>query len=179
MQILSKWCHNGVEGMTVFGDTFCSKAHKALSKLTNYDEAKFSSCHIPFTTNILHHVSSYYFLSHKKLFQAGNFNVNVRQDLLYFSIWGIYSKTYQNHNLWQVETAKTLCISSRRLVWWNVIHSTKLSVVVLALKTKGQTILNAPRTYAKAWFQTRHIVWKKVRSNTSLTVFEKNTCFKI
>ena len=51
-----------------------------------YDETKFSGCHTPYTKNILHHVSSYYFLSHKKLFQAGNFNVNERPDLLYFSI---------------------------------------------------------------------------------------------
>ena len=106
--------------------------------LTIYDETKFSSCHSPYTNNILNPVSSNYFLSHKKLFQAGNFNVNVRPDLLYFSIWGVYSITYQKHNLWPVKTAKTLCTSSRRLVWWNVIHSTKMSVVLLALKAKGQ-----------------------------------------
>ena len=45
--------------------------------LTIYDETKFSSCHTPYTYNILHLVSFYYYLSHKKLFQAGNFNVNV------------------------------------------------------------------------------------------------------
>ena len=44
-----------------------------------------------------------------------------------------------------MKRAKTLCTSSRRLVWWNVIHSTNISVVLLALKAKGQKILNAPR----------------------------------
>ena len=113
--------------------------------LTIYDETKFSSCHTPYINSILHPASSYYFLSYKKLFQAGDFNVNVRPDLLYFSIWGVYSKTYQKHNLWPMKTAKTLCTSSRRLVWWNVIHFTKISVVLLALKAKGQKLLNAPR----------------------------------
>ena len=102
--------------------------------LSIYDETKFSSCHTPYTNNILHPVSSYYFLSNKKLFQIGNFNVNERPDLLYFSIWGVYLKTYHNQTLWPVKTAKTLCIP----VWWNVIHSTKSSVVLLALKAKGQ-----------------------------------------
>ena len=73
--------------------------------LTIYDETKFSSCHTPYINSILHPASSYYFLSHKKLFQASNFNVNVRRDLLYFSIWGVYSKTYQKLNLWPMETA--------------------------------------------------------------------------
>ena len=54
--------------------------------VTIYDEAKFSSCHIPYTNNILHPVSSYYFLSDKNLFEAGNFKVNVRPDLPYFGI---------------------------------------------------------------------------------------------
>ena len=111
--------------------------------LTIYDETKFSSCHIPYTNNILHPVSSYYFLSHKKLFQAGNFNVNVRADMLYFSICGVYSKIYKKHKLWPVKTAKTLCTSSWRLIWWNVIHSTKISLVPLDLKAKGQKILYA------------------------------------
>ena len=115
--------------------------------LTIYDETKFSSCHTAYINSILHPASSYYFLSHKKLFQTGNFNVNIRPDLLYFSIWRVYSKTYQKHNLWPMKTAKTLCITSRRLVWWNVIHSTKISVVLLALKAKGQKLLNAPRIW--------------------------------
>ena len=54
--------------------------------LTINDETKFSTFHIPHTNNFLYPVSSYYFLSCKKLFQAGNFNFNVRPDLLYFSI---------------------------------------------------------------------------------------------
>ena len=83
-------------------------------------------------------LSSYYFLIHNKLFQADNFNVNVRSDLLYFSIWGVYSKTYQKHNVWPLKTAKTLCTLSRRLVWWNVLHSTKISAVFVSLKAKGQ-----------------------------------------
>ena len=106
--------------------------------LTIFDETKVSSCHIPYTNNILYPVSSYCFLSHKKFFQAGNFNVNIRPDLLYFSIWGIYTTIYQNNNLWQAKTAKTLCTSLRILVSWNVILSTKISVVRLALKAKGQ-----------------------------------------
>ena len=113
--------------------------------LTIYDETKLSSCHTLYTNNILHPMSSYYFLSHNKLFQAGNFNVNVRPALLYFSIWGVYSKTYQKHNLWPVKIAQALCTSSSWLVWWNIIHSTKISVVFLALKAKEQKILNAPR----------------------------------
>ena len=117
--------------------------------LTICDETKFSSCHTPYINSILHPASSYCFLSHTKLFQAGNFNVNVRPDLLFFSIWGVYSKTYQKHNLWPMKTAKTLCTTSRRLVWWNVIHSTKISVVLLALKAKGQKLLNAPRMSLK------------------------------
>ena len=116
------------------------------NNLTIYDETKFSSWHTPFINSILHPASSYYFLSHKKHFQAGNVNGIGRPDLPYFSIWGVYSKTYQKHNLWPVKTAKTWCTSSRRLVWWNVIHSTQISVVLLALKAKGQKLLNAPRT---------------------------------
>ena len=44
----------------------------------------------------------------------------------------------QKHNFWPVKTAKTLCTSSRRFVWWNVILTTKISIVLLALKAKGQ-----------------------------------------
>ena len=65
--------------------------------------------------------------------------------MLYFSIWGVYSITYKIHNLWPVKTAETLWTSPRRLVWWNVIHSTKISDLLFALKVKGQKILNAPR----------------------------------
>ena len=107
--------------------------------VTIYNETKFSRCHIPHTNNIFHPVSSYHFLSHKKLFQTSNCNVNVRPDLLYFSIWGAHLKTYQKQ-IMAMKTAKTLCTSPRRLVWWNVIHTTKISVVLL-----GQKILNAPR----------------------------------
>ena len=31
-----------------------------------------------------------------------------------------------------------MCTSSKGLVWWKVIHSTKMSFVLLALKAKGQ-----------------------------------------
>ena len=78
-----------------------------------YDETKFSSCHTPYPNNILHPMSSYYFLSLKELFRAGNHNVNARPDMLYFSLWGVYSKIYQKHNLWPVKTAKPLCTSSK------------------------------------------------------------------
>ena len=85
------------------------------------------------------------------------------------------TEVYQNRyvhvicNSWSVKTAKTLCISSRRFVRWNVIHFTKIrvlllllpvecratwcsifalfssySVVRLALTANGQKIPNAP-----------------------------------
>ena len=47
-------------------------------------------------------------------------------------------KNIPKHNLWPVKTANTLCTSSKRLVWWNIIHTSKISVVLLALKVKGQ-----------------------------------------
>ena len=68
----------------------CGQRTRPDHNLTIYDETKFSSCHTPYINSFLHPASSYYFLSHKKLFQTGNFNVNVRPDLLYFSIWGVY-----------------------------------------------------------------------------------------
>ena len=46
----------------------------------------YLSFFVQYINSILHPASSYYFLSNKKLFQAGNFNVNIRPDLLYFSI---------------------------------------------------------------------------------------------
>ena len=129
--------------------------------LTIYDETKFSSCHTPYINSILHPATSYYFLSHEKLFQADNSNVNVRPDLLYFSILhpatsyyflrGIL-KNIPKHKLWTMKTAKTLCTSSRRLAWWNVIHSTEISVVLLALKAKGQKLLYAPRMFLQLHF---------------------------
>ena len=115
-----KWCWRHKSVMRILVGQRTRPDHN----LTIYDETKFSRCHTSYINSILHPACSYYFLSHKKLFQAGNFNVNVRPDLLYFSIWGVYSKTYQIHNLWPMKTAKTLCISSRRLVWCNVMHST-------------------------------------------------------
>ena len=130
--LLSTKIENGytTKGIPIF---FCSV----------YNETKFLSCHIPYTNNILRPVSSYYFLSHKKRFQAGICNVNVRPDLLYFSIWGIYSKHTKNITYGRWKQLK-FCASTR-LVWWNVIYSTKSSVVLLALKAKGPKILNAPR----------------------------------
>ena len=53
-------------------------------------------------------------------------------------------KRYRKRNLWPMKTAKTWCKASKRFVWWTVIHSMKISVVLLAL-VKGQKILNAPR----------------------------------
>ena len=44
--------------------------------LTVYDDTKFSSPHVPYTNTILHLVISYDFQSYRKLFQAGNINVN-------------------------------------------------------------------------------------------------------
>ena len=78
-------------------------------------------------------------------FQAVSFNFNIRPDLLYFSIRGVYPKRYHNRNLRSVTTAKTLSTPSRRFVWWKVIHSTKINVVLLTLTVKGQKILNASR----------------------------------
>ena len=144
VKMVQKWCwrHTRVLMRILVGQRTIPDHN-----LTIYDETKVPSCHSSYINSILHPASSYYFLSHKKLFQAGNFNVNVRPDLLYFSVWGVYSKTYQKHNLWPMKTAKTLCTSSRELVWWNVIHSTKISVVLLALKANGQKLLNAPRIF--------------------------------
>ena len=138
---MSKWYQNGVEGIKVLMRILEGQRRRPHHNLTIYDETKFSSCHTPCINSILHPASSYCFLSHKRLFQAGNFNVNVRPDLMYFSIWGVYSKTYKKDNLWPMKTAKTLCTSLRRLVWWNVIHSTKISVVLLVLKAKGQKLM--------------------------------------
>ena len=58
----------------------------------------FSSCHtsIPYTDNNLHIVSSYYFQSYMKLFHADNFDVSIRPDLLYFSVWRICQKDAYN-----------------------------------------------------------------------------------
>ena len=140
VKMVPKWCWRQKVLMKILVGQRTRPDHN----MTIYDKTKFSSCHIPYINSILHPASSYYFLSHKNLFQAGNFNVNVRPDLLYFRLWGVL-KNIPKHNLWPTKTAKTLCTSSRRLVWWNVIHSTKISVVLLALKAKGQKILNAPR----------------------------------
>ena len=52
---------------------------------TIYDDINFSSCHIPYTHNYLHTMSSY-IQSNKKLFQAYQFNLSIRPDLLYFSV---------------------------------------------------------------------------------------------
>ena len=106
--------------------------------LTFYDETKCSICHTPYTYDIFHPVISYYFLSHMKLFQAGNFNVNVRPDLLYFSIWGVYLKNVQKHNLWPVKTAKTLFTSSKRLIWGNVIHFYEDQCCASCFKSEGK-----------------------------------------
>ena len=72
------------------------------------------------------------------VFGEAKFNVNVTPDLLYFSIWGVYSKTYQNITYGRWKQQKHFCTSSRRLVWWNVTHSTKISAVRHALKAKGK-----------------------------------------
>ena len=159
---MSKWYQNGVEGIKVLMRILVGHRTRPDHNMTIYDETKFSSCPTPYINSILHPASSYYFLSHKKLFQAGNFNVNLRPDLLYFSIWGVYSKTYQKHDLWPMETAKTLFTSSRRPVWLNVIHSTKISVVLLGLKAKGQKLLNAPHisTHANYFFHSRTLLLK-------------------
>ena len=85
-QILIKRNQKGVEGIKVLDNNSCRTATSPDLNLTIDDETKFSSCHTPYTNNVLQPVSSSYFLSHKKLFQAGNVNVNVRPNLLYFSI---------------------------------------------------------------------------------------------
>ena len=45
-----------------------------------------------------------------------------RSVLLYFSTRGVSWKDTPKRNLWSMKTALTSCISSRRFVWWNVIH---------------------------------------------------------
>ena len=42
-----------------------------------------------------------------------------------------------------MKTYETLCTSSRRFIWWNVIYSTNISVDLVDATAKGQ-ILNAP-----------------------------------
>ena len=75
-QILSKLYQNGVEGIKVLDANFARQRTSPDLNLTIYDDTKFSSSHKPYTNTILHHVSSYDFQSYK-LFQAGNFNVNI------------------------------------------------------------------------------------------------------
>ena len=137
---MSKLYQNGVEGIKVLMRIFVGQRTRPNHNLTIYDETKFSSCHTPYINSIFHPASSYYFLSHKKLFQADK-----TRSAIFQYMRGIL-KNIPKHNLWPMKTALTLCTSSRRLVWWNVIHPTKISVVLLALKAKGQKLLNAPRT---------------------------------
>ena len=87
---------NGVKGIIVFDDYF-SEQHKRLdSNRTIYNKTTFSSCHIPHTPNILHPVTSYHLWNYKKLFQAGNFNGDLRSDIccISFYVLGVYSKIY-------------------------------------------------------------------------------------
>ena len=127
---MSKWYQNGVEGIKVLMRILVGQRTRPDHNLTIYDETKFSSCHTPYINSILHPASSYYFLNHKKLFQAGNFNVNVRPELLYFSIWGVYSKTYQKHNLWPMKTAKTKCAHHQGDLFDEYILRVELSWIV-------------------------------------------------
>ena len=64
--------------------------------MTIYDETKVSRCHIPYAYNILHPVNFYHFQSYTKLFRAGNVNINIPPDPLYFSIGKVILKRYQN-----------------------------------------------------------------------------------
>ena len=86
---------------------FAGQHRKPVLNMTMYNNTKFSSCRIRHTHNILHPVSSYYFQSYTKLFQAGNVYVVIRPNHLYFSIWGIWSKRGITRILWQVKTSKT------------------------------------------------------------------------
>ena len=134
-QILSKWYQNVGHRTSL----------SSVLYLTIYDDTKCSSCHIPYTYNIFHLVSSYYFQSYNKTFQEGNFNVNMRPDMLYFSIWGICSTRYKKRNLWPVKTAKTLYTSSRRF-FDEMFYILRRSALYLFLQqAKGQKILNTPR----------------------------------
>ena len=73
-----------------------------------YDFTHFSSCHITQTYDILQPVSSYYFPSYNQPFKVGNFNIDMRHDLLLFSIWGFCSKRCMKRNLWPGKIAKYL-----------------------------------------------------------------------
>ena len=73
MQILSKWYQNGVEGIKVLDDNFCRTVISPDLKLTLYDDTKFSICQILYSYNILHPVSSYYFLIYNFNFHITNF----------------------------------------------------------------------------------------------------------
>ena len=99
-QILSKWYHNGVEDITVLDDNSSRTAYKArffLIFFISKPQAQILPRYLrrDKVFELPHTIYQQYlapceflsFLSHRKLFQAGSFNVNVRPD---------YSKTYQN-----------------------------------------------------------------------------------
>ena len=90
-----------MEDIKLLDDNFVGWRTRPVLNITIYHDTKFSSCHMPYTNNILHPVSSYHFQSNKKLFQAGNFNVNIRQNLLCFSILRYTQKDTKNRSLWQ------------------------------------------------------------------------------
>ena len=96
VKMVLKWCWRC---KSVIMTILVGRRARPYLNLTIYDEVKFSSCHIPYSNKIMHPVNSYYFLRYKKLFQAGNFNVNVRPDLQYFSIWGVNPQKYKKKNI--------------------------------------------------------------------------------
>ena len=94
-----KYCQNDTKmawkAWKCYMTIFEGQRTRPVLNLTIYDDRTFSSCHIQYTNNILDPVSSYYFQSYKRLFQASNSNGNIRPNLLYFRTWGIHSKRYR------------------------------------------------------------------------------------
>ena len=74
-------------------------------------------------------------------------------------------KTCIKRNLWRVKTAKILCISSRGFVWWKVIHSPKVSVVLAALTVKWQKLLSASRILKQLLSETLYKHYRVQKSN--------------
>ena len=85
----------------------------------------------------MHPVSSYYFQKFKSLYFAGNFNADIRPDLLFFSIWGVIcQKTCIKRVYFSRMKQLKLCVHHQGDILMNIIYSTEISVVLVALTEK-------------------------------------------
>ena len=120
-----------------------------------------------------------------KIFQAGNFNVNKRTDLLYFSIWGVYSKTYQNITYGRWKQLK-LCTYHQRDLFdeCNAFYEDHCCISNLALKAKGQKFrmplvhcrINMNRKQYKNLANREYIVTRHNIVVARNTTFEEVSC---